>query len=137
MTFPLCPPGVRLHVPSERSVKQDPRVDVVLALLQQSDQFDRFSRRAATVVNLSDSRLRHLVAQVTGVPLTSHIMRARLSRAAALLTQGHLSIKEIAAVSGFKQPSHFCKRFKFEFGQSPSDFRSASHHGRPADPDNT
>ncbi|MCH6257494.1 AraC family transcriptional regulator [Puniceicoccaceae bacterium K14] len=48
---------------------------------------------------------------------------ARIDRSAALLHQGRLQIKEIAAALGFCDEFHFSRTFKRRFGTSPRDFR--------------
>lgn len=48
---------------------------------------------------------------------------ARIDRAAALLHQGRLTIKEIAAQLEFCDEFYFSRCFKRRFGQSPRDFR--------------
>lgn len=48
---------------------------------------------------------------------------SRIDRAAALLHQGRLTIKEIAAQLEFCDEFYFSRCFKRRFGQSPRDFR--------------
>ena len=45
----------------------------------------------------------------------------RLTRASALLAQGHNNISEVAYDVGFSSPSYFTKCFKDEFGIVPGD----------------
>jgi AraC-like DNA-binding protein len=49
--------------------------------------------------------------------------RVRLARAEALLADGHLSIKEIAAILGYHSASHFSLAFKRDHGLSPEKWR--------------
>lgn len=49
---------------------------------------------------------------------------ARIDRAAALLHQGRLQVKEIAEQLEFCDEFHFSRTFKRRFGQSPREFRS-------------
>jgi two-component system, response regulator YesN len=47
----------------------------------------------------------------------------RLRKAAALLLEGNLSVKEIAYVVGYKHPSSFIRAFDRFFGQAPNRYR--------------
>jgi AraC family transcriptional activator of tynA and feaB len=54
------------------------------------------------------------------------LMDLRLRRASDLLSDAHLfdlPVAEVAARCGFTDPSHFARRFRHQFGQSPMQFR--------------
>lgn len=51
---------------------------------------------------------------------------ARIARAQALLAEGRLRIKEIAATCGYADAAHFCRRFKAATGRTPKAFRAAA-----------
>lgn len=57
------------------------------------------------------------------------VKRARLSRAAGLLTATELPVKTIAAKVGFSGRSHFSRAFTDHFGSSPAEFRSHTPAG--------
>jgi AraC-like DNA-binding protein len=52
-----------------------------------------------------------------------YLRRARLQRAADLLAESELTLKEIAAQCGFVDPAHLCKAFKEERRVTPGFFR--------------
>jgi len=54
------------------------------------------------------------------------LIRARLERSAELLTEGRvkLTVDEVAKRCGFTDTSHFTRRFRERFGQTPAKFRS-------------
>ena len=54
-----------------------------------------------------------------GVSVQTYITNARMKRARALLRDGKLSTKEIAAACGYASPQYFCRVFKELFGFSP------------------
>jgi AraC-like DNA-binding protein len=57
------------------------------------------------------------------------LMELRLARAREMLSDAHLSdlpVAEVAARCGFADPSHFARRFRRQFGQSPLQFRTAN-----------
>ncbi len=47
-----------------------------------------------------------------------------MSRAARLLVNGPLSVKEIASACGFDDPSDFAEAFRRPYGTSPSEIRT-------------
>ncbi len=55
-----------------------------------------------------------------------YIMRLKLNKAAQLLLNSHLPIKEIAPLVGFDDPYHFSRNFKKLFGVSPRAFKNKS-----------
>lgn len=77
----------------------------------------------ATLVNLSSSRLGHLFKLQMGVDLSHFVVNERLEKAAELLRQTELSIKEIAARVGYQHSSSFDRGFQNKFGVPPADFR--------------
>jgi transcriptional regulator GlxA family with amidase domain len=50
----------------------------------------------------------------------------RLKRARALLRQTTLSVLDVAVACGFASASHFSKRYRDLFGQSPRSDRNAA-----------
>jgi transcriptional regulator GlxA family with amidase domain len=77
----------------------------------------------ASLVNLSSSRLGHLFKIHMGVDLSHFLANERLEKAADLLRQTELSIKEIAAIVGYHHSSSFDRGFQNKFGMAPADFR--------------
>jgi AraC family transcriptional regulator, arabinose operon regulatory protein len=71
-------------------------------------------------VNLSTSRFRHLFAAQTGLPPSQYLRRMRLRRARLLLERSFLSVKEVMALVGYNDPSHFSRDFKQFHGVLPS-----------------
>jgi AraC-like DNA-binding protein len=47
-----------------------------------------------------------------------------MERAAELLTTRGLTVREVAARVGYRQPAQFAKAFRRHHGQAPSDFRA-------------
>ncbi len=77
----------------------------------------------ARLVNLSNSRLGHLFRVQVGTDLDSFLRDARLEKAAKLLQQTELSIKEIAAAIGYHHSSSFDRGFERKFDVAPADYR--------------
>lgn len=79
----------------------------------------------ASAVNLSPSRFRHLFAAQTGLPPAQYLQRARLRRARLLIDRTFLSVKEVMALVGYSDPSHFARDFRRMHGRAPSEIRGA------------
>ena len=99
----------------------DYRIRKVLESLE--DDPAKSFQELANLVNLSSSRLGHLFKLQTGVALNHFLVNERLKKAAELLRQTDLSIKEIAVRVGYHHSSSFDRGFQHKFGVSPADFR--------------
>lgn len=82
------------------------------------------------VSGLSPSRLQALFREVTGYPPLDYLRRLRVEEARRLLADSRLSVKEIAARTGFRDTSHFSRVFRRVDGLSPAHFRDALLAGR-------
>lgn len=77
----------------------------------------------AAAVHLSPSRLSHLFMRETGVSPVRYLRMLRMTRAARLLHESVLSVKEIMARVGCTDPSHFSRDFRRTHGVSPRVYR--------------
>lgn len=73
--------------------------------------------------NLSESHLQHLFKESTGLGLGRLLAHQRMQRAAHLLGQTNLSIKEIAWAVGYEHTSSFTRAFERHFREAPRCFR--------------
>ena len=64
------------------------------------------------------------VKDTSGIATVDRLPRARVDRAKTLIAAGTLSIKEVAYVTGFANPSHLGSTFLRLEGLTPSDFRN-------------
>ncbi len=78
----------------------------------------------AKLLNLSPSRVEHLIKSGTGNNFRKSRAAARLQKGVALLQHTALSIKQVAHSVGYSHSSTFTKQFRMAFGATPSDFRS-------------
>jgi AraC family transcriptional regulator len=85
----------------------------------------------ARAASVSPGHLARLFHASVGVSPLSALRLLRLERAAAMLARSNLSIKEVAASSGFESPFHFSRRFKDVYGVSPRTFRERLESGAP------
>lgn len=83
---------------------------------------------AATLAGISIRYANNLLAE-EGTSLERYIVAQRLDRCRRALedpAQSHRMIADIAFGWGFSDVSHFCRRFKAEFGSSPREYRRIS-----------
>ena len=101
----------------------DPRVRQAINLLSEdlSSNFD--CKALAASVNLSQSRLRHLFKDETGLTPAQYLKRLRLERARELLDRSFLRLKEVMPLVGINDESHFVRDFKKAHGLPPRRYR--------------
>ena len=80
----------------------------------------------AAAVNLSPSRLAVLFRGETGVSPARYLRCLRMERARLLLERTFLTVKEVMAFVGVKDPSHFSRDFSRHYGVAPSRLRERS-----------
>jgi two-component system response regulator YesN len=105
----------------------DVRVAAIIELLHTSPALGRESMSTlARRVNLSSARLRQLFKQDTGRSPLQYVQAVRIQRAAKLLQETYLSVKEIAFLCDVPDVSHFVRYFKNVHGLTPTEFRKGS-----------
>ncbi len=98
------------------------RLSVAVKLLQNTSARHTLAQ-AASAVNLSASRLRHLIRQHVGIS-PSHLVRtARLRLAHHLLTTTTLSLKEVMWTAAFADCNHSIRSYKTTYAETPSQTR--------------
>lgn len=102
-------------------IVQDCRLRKVLQMIA-SDSPQKI-QDLAVECNLSESHLQHLFKECTGLGLGRLLADQRMQRAAKLLGQTNLSIKEIAWTVGYEHTSSFTRAFERYFREAPRCFR--------------
>lgn len=72
---------------------------------------------------LASNTIRALFKQRTGKTIHEYLTEVRLEKARRLLENPELRIKEIAARTGYRNISYFCKVFADMYGASPMNYR--------------
>ncbi|WP_052161724.1 AraC family transcriptional regulator [Hoeflea sp. BAL378] len=93
-------------------------VDYVEAHLGQQISLDDL----ATVAGLSRFHFNRAFKATTGESPYQYVLTRRIEAAQRLLSDRSLSIEQVAAAVGFRNPSHFQKAFRARTGVNPSDF---------------
>ena len=78
----------------------------------------------AKMCNLSTSYFTHLFTKVTGFSPMEYKQLQRIGVAKNLLSTTTMSVKEISAIVGFKDPLYFGRCFKQSTGQTPTGYRN-------------
>ena len=77
----------------------------------------------ALAFNLSNSHLQRLFKRATGVGFKQALTEKRLLRAASLLSETNLSVKEVAHAVGYEHTSSFTRAFERHFEEGPRHYR--------------
>jgi len=80
-------------------------------------------RELAAELRLSPSYLQRLFKQETGICMGEWLSEQRLQRAAYLLSNSYLSIKEITHAIGYEHTSSFIRAFERRYLQAPARYR--------------
>jgi len=102
-------------------VVQDGRLRKILQKIESDPPHKIYD--LALECNLSESHLQHLFKQCTGLGLGRLLSEKRMQRAADLLGQTDMSIKEIACSVGYEHTSSFSRAFERHFSQAPRSYR--------------
>jgi len=80
----------------------------------------------ARAVNLTSFHFCHLFKSETGTSPAKYLKALRLERARELLETTFLNTKEIRALVGLNDESHFARDFRVAYGLAPQQYRE--HH---------
>jgi AraC-like DNA-binding protein len=85
-------------------------------------------RDLALEFHLSPSYLQRLFKHQTGVCMGEWLNEQRLQRAAHLLANSYMSVKEIAHCVGYEHASSFIRAFERRFTEPPARYRKHCDH---------
>lgn len=97
------------------------RMNAVLDYIEDHLTEDISVSALAALSGLSDYEFRRIFSFLVGTPLSEYIRRRRMSRSAAELKGGGVSISEVGARYGYDSPSSFTRAFREVFGISPRE----------------
>ena len=87
---------------------------------------DDIARRVAS----SRRQLQRAYSEIGDTTFREHLTKVRMHRAAQLLADRNLTVREVARRVGYRQPAQFAKAFRRHIGVAPSDYRSRGAGGR-------
>ena len=112
----------RPSIVPERTI-HDPRVQIVIDFMVANLHRKISSGDFGREVRLSAAQVSRLFIKEVGITPVEYLIRFRIERAADLLSNRLLSVKEVMAMSGYINRGHFVEHFKRYFGVTPSDYR--------------
>jgi AraC family transcriptional regulator of adaptative response / methylphosphotriester-DNA alkyltransferase methyltransferase len=83
---------------------------------------DDIARRVAS----SRRQLQRAYNEIGRTTFRDHLTEVRMNRAAQLLADRDLTVREVANAVGYRQPAQFAKAFRRQHGVSPSEYRAAN-----------
>lgn len=101
----------------------DVRVQNVISLMRRDLRAKLTLNDMARVVNLTSFHFCHLFKVETGSSPARYLKALRLERARELLETTFLSAKEIRALVGLNDESHFARDFRAAYGLTPQQHR--------------
>ncbi|HLL36699.1 MAG TPA: helix-turn-helix transcriptional regulator, partial [Streptomyces sp.] len=131
-TGPGAPPGVPVPGVSRPGVPAEGRPAAVaqafVRLIARPQAVTWTVRECAERLGVTPGYLTHAVRSATGRSPGRLLIEARTCQAQRLLAHTELSVRQVAARTGFTDPAYFSRFFRRETGQSPGVFRK--HHSR-------
>ncbi|MCF7689952.1 MAG: AraC family transcriptional regulator [Cephaloticoccus sp.] len=118
------------HTDEQPAHRQQARVEAVISHMVTHLAQPISQAGLEQVCGLSSSRLQALFREITGYPPLEYLRRLRVEEARRLLADHKLTVKEIAALTGFRDTSHFSKVFRRIDGLAPAHYRDALLAGR-------
>ncbi|MFF9195547.1 AraC family transcriptional regulator [Streptomyces sp. NPDC014779] len=88
----------------------------------------RSVRDCARRIGVTPGYLAEAVRAALGRTPAGLLREARTQEAQRLLARTELTVRQIAARTGFDDPAYFCRFFRRETGMSPGDFRKHHDH---------
>lgn len=107
------------------AVCSEPRVDAALAQIRRRATMPAALRLddVARHCNVSKWHLERLLKRFTGLTFKEHVRIVRMAAARELLRSSNLTMKEIAARTGYLYETEFGRDFKSHFGVTPTAWR--------------
>jgi AraC-like DNA-binding protein len=109
--------------PGRLSIKFDPLAVACAYIAMHLQEPLRLHTLARRVSRTSASHLARLFRKEYGISFTRYVHRARMNRAAHLLSNTRNPIHRCATAVGYKDPSRFSEHFARQFGVTPSAYR--------------
>jgi AraC-like DNA-binding protein len=108
-------------------LKDDSLERRVLRILEMVEAGTTYAvRDLAAEFRLSPAYLQRLFKHETGICMGEWLSEQRLQRAAYLLSNSYLSIKEITHAVGYEHTSSFVRAFERRFAHAPARYRKQS-----------
>lgn len=108
------------------------QLEAVLEYLESNMSISIGLAEIAAVAHVSRFHFSRLFKASTGLSPMAYLERSRIERAQLLLRSGSMRLTEVAAATGFADPSHFIRRFRLHTGITPGRYERESRAHRSA-----
>ena len=121
-------PSLQPHPPISEDIEHvvDLRVRRAMMEMEQNMIDPLPISSVAKRLGISSRQLERLFQSVLGIRPAAFYRMIRLRYARSLLSQGEMSITQVAIETGFSDCAHFSRQFKTMFGHSPSSVKGRS-----------
>lgn len=114
---------VRDEKMQNETIKTKHRLYSVLEMIHTRVGSDIDWDECAASLYMSRDRFNHVFREYVGVSPEKYRIRVCMERAKILLRDFGMSVGECAETLGFKDVSYFCRRFRAQYGISPSEYK--------------
>lgn len=97
---------------------------VMYIIEQNIDKVDFTIEELAATIGINRTSFQNKIKSLTGLSPVEFVRDIRLKRAAQLVTDSNLLIKEISYITGFTDTKYFGKCFKAKYGVTPLEYRN-------------
>ncbi len=108
------------------NIELDNRIQELLIRIESSESYNLTVSKILSETNLSESRIRHLFKEHTGISIKKYLLWEKMKNAINHLLGG-TSITEAAHFAGFSDSAHMTRTFKEMFGLNPAKLVKDSH----------
>lgn len=109
----------RAYVPDSRAAQLAPAMERIHAKFFKNEL--RIADLAA-LCGISEVYFRRIFHALHGKSPKEYVIDMRIERARRLLSDGSFTVREVAALCGYFEETHFSREFKRHTGCSPSDY---------------
>jgi AraC-like DNA-binding protein len=100
------------------------RINAILQLLHSEHAGTISLTKVADVAHMAPAAVSRFFRRTTGATITSYLNIVRVNAACRLLVDTDLPITDIAGDCGYKNLSHFNRRFRLLKGMPPREYRA-------------
>ena len=112
-------PAVRQATIRQRTALYEDATEVVGREYANDLSLDEVARKIAT----SRRQLQRIYLEIGNTTFRDQLTKVRMERAADLLNQNGVTVREVANRVGYRQAAQFAKAFRVHHGMSPSEYR--------------
>ena len=112
-------PAVRQATIRQRTALYEDATAVVNQEYAADLSLDEVARKIAT----SRRQLQRIYLEIGNTTFRDQLTQVRMERAADLLSQNGVTVREVANRVGYRQAAQFAKAFRVHHGMSPSEYR--------------